>query len=101
MAQSTTSERIVLCCSRTRVKVKGKEEVRAKDGLRDRARSAGPWTIGPRNAHITKEAGAKEPRARTEEEKEKARALIQLKQGQLGTRTMDSEDSRVTATRVA
>ena len=81
-------------------KGKGKGGGKAKDGLRDRARSAGPWTIGPRNAHTTKEA-RKEAKARTEEEKERARLHIQSKVGLLGTRTMDSEDSRVTAIYVA
>ena len=81
----------------TRAREKEREEVKAKDGPKDRARSAGLWTIGPRSAHIIKEARTKEAKARTEEVKERARA----KQGQLGTRTMDSEDSRVIATCVA
>ena len=83
-----------------KVKGKAKEEEKARDGPKDRARSVGPWTIGPRNAPITKEE-RKEAKVRTEAEKEKGQPLIRSKLGLLGTRTMDSEDSRVTAIYVA
>ena len=83
-----------------KVKGKAKEEEKEKDGPKDRARSVGLWTIGPRNAPIIKEE-RKEAKARTEAEKEKGQPLIRSKQGLLGIRTMDSEDSRVIAIYVA
>ena len=83
-----------------KAKAKAKAEEKEKDGPKDRARSVGLWTIGPRNAPTIKEE-RKEAKARTEAEKEKGRPLIQSKLGLLGTRTMDSEDSRVIAIYVA
>ena len=98
-AQSQDQE-IWLSAMWTKGKGKEKEEGKAKDDLKDRAQHAGPWTIGLRNALSTKEE-KREAKARTEEEKERAQPHIQSKLGLLGTRTMDSEDSRVIATCVA